>query len=417
MNLYLFNANDSAATYGIGTYLKELTNALKGTDIRMHIVHLHASRPEFGIEIKDQVEHWHVPDVCNKSTISGALHLLEKYCRNVIYLLRLHIKDTKDLVFHFNYNQSYALAKGLKEVFECQTVCTVHFMRWALEFQGNLSRFQSIKAKPENQRTEYEQLLIDTDEYESMQYKAADKVVALSRFTKEILISGYQLNAEKISFVPNGMEDVLIENVWDTDKIALRSKWNISEKEYVILFVGRLHPAKGIKFLIEAFHHVLATIPNCRLIIAGSGKQEPYLQATKSIGTKITFTGLIEKQALHELYRIADIGVLPSLTEQCSYVLIEMMMHGLPLVVTATSGLNEMVNQTCGLKIPVMAHADRIEIDTETLAEKIIYLLQHPDEAKTMGQNGRKRYLQEYTSEVFRENMLNLYRSLYASNT
>ena len=193
MNLYLFNANDSAAVYGIGTYLKELTNALEGTDIRMHIVHVHASRPEFGIEMKDQVEHWHVPDVCNKSTISGALHLLEKYYRNVIYLLRLHIRDTKDLVFHFNYNQSYALAKGLKEVFDCKTVCTVHFMRWSLDLHGNDTRFHAIKEKPENQRTEYEQLLIDTDEYESMQYKASDRVIALSDDMKNFLCREYGL--------------------------------------------------------------------------------------------------------------------------------------------------------------------------------------------------------------------------------
>jgi len=45
MNLYLFNANDSAATYGIGSYLKELTQAMDGAGIYIHIVHLHSRDP------------------------------------------------------------------------------------------------------------------------------------------------------------------------------------------------------------------------------------------------------------------------------------------------------------------------------------------------------------------------------------
>ena len=125
MNLYLFNANDSAATYGIGTYLQELTNALTDLDVKIHIVHLHSVRPEFEVLQSSptcNVENWYVPEVSNRSTISGAIYLLEQYYQNVIYLLRLHIRDTTDLVFHFNYNQSYALAKGLKEVFDCRTV-------------------------------------------------------------------------------------------------------------------------------------------------------------------------------------------------------------------------------------------------------------------------------------------------------
>ena len=124
------------------------------------------------------------------------------------------------------------------------------------------------------------------------------------------------------------------------------------------------------------------------------------------------FTGFLEKHELYELVQIADIGVVPSLYEPFGYVAVEMMMHGLPVVAAATSGLNEVVDDSCGLKIPIIEYPDKVEIDTDLLADKIIYLLQHPEEAKQIGLNGRKRYLKEYSSEVFRKNMLNFYNSL-----
>jgi len=248
MNLYLFNAHDSAATYGIGTYLKELTGALDGANMNIHIVHLHSRRPEFEIVKTGHTEHWHIPEVRSGNTFSGSIQRVEDYYRNVIYLLRIHIKDTKDLIFHFNYNQSLALAKGLKEVFSCKTAVTVHFNKWALDLHGNLSRFQALKSKPENQRNSFEQLLYTIDEYEGLLYREADRVIALSQYTRNLLCSEYQLNPDKIAVIPNGLS--AIDSVKTDHDPSPRTKWRIPEKEFIILFAGRLHAVKGPVFLI-----------------------------------------------------------------------------------------------------------------------------------------------------------------------
>jgi len=195
-------------------------------------------------------------------------------------------------------------------------------------------------------------------------------------------------------------------------KAGLRRKWHIADHEYVILFAGRITPVKGLIFLIEAFRKVLKRIPDCRLLIAGGDEVERYKQGTQNISSNVTFTGLLDKSALYELYQLADAGVIPSLYEPFGYVAVEMMMHGLPVIATATSGLNEVVDDACGLKVPVIARPDKTGIDTDLLAKKIIYLFEHPDEAKEMGLNGRKKYLQAYTSEVFRQNMLTFYKSM-----
>jgi len=424
MNLYLFSDNDVAARFGIGTYLKEMTHALEGTSIHVHIVHLHSARPEFIIEksrlflrqndrslLTGQVENWYIPEVRNQNTFDGTIQKVEDYFRNVIYLLRLNIKETTDLVFHFNYNQSQALAKGLKEIFDCKTVTTIHFMKWAFEYQGNLQQLHALKSKPENQMSSIEQLFYTTDAYEGLLYKEVDRVIALSQHMKNLLCNEYRLNPEKICVIPNGLDGASFMPV--TDKKNLRGKWKISENESLILFAGRLHSIKGLIFLIRAFRKVLETIPDSRLVVAGSGNSDTYVRESKDICTKITFAGLLDRNELYELYQIADIGVVPSLYEPFGYVAIEMMMHEMPVVATATSGLNEVVDATCGIKVPTIEHPDRVEIDTELLAEKILYLLQHPEERKRLGVNARKRYERFYTSAVMRKNLLNFYSSLY----
>ena len=265
-----------------------------------------------------------------------------------------------------------------------------------------------MKAKPEDQRTPSEQLLFTTDKYESLLFKEVDRVIALSRYTQNLLYNEYGLGPDKVSVIPNGLADMV-----ESNKDVLRRKWRISDKEFIVLFVGRLHPVKGPEFLIRAFRTVLETFPNCRLMLAGNGNYDTCLKEAKSICTKITFTGLLEKQELYKLYQIADIGVMPSFHEQCSYVAIEMMMHGLPVIGSTSTGLKEMiVNGETGLHIPVTEFDDRVEIDSSQLAEKIRYLLQKPEECHRLGQNARNRYETVYSAEVFRRNMLNLYTSL-----
>jgi len=181
--------------------------------------------------------------------MTGASKLKYRILKKRFYLLLLNMNDTKDLVFHFNYNHSYWLAKRLKEVFTYQTVCTVHFMKWSQELLGNVSRLQAIKTKPPDKRTANEQLLIDTDEYESQQYKASDRVVALSDDMKQFLNSAYRLEPEKVTVIPNGLHDLNSEK--ETNRCKLRKKWHLSENELSILFIRTSSSGKGYQLFNE----------------------------------------------------------------------------------------------------------------------------------------------------------------------
>jgi len=319
----------------------------------------------------------------------------------------LHIINTENLVFHLNYNHSWKLAEELKKAFDCRIVTVAHYSDWSLPIYDNLPRLRSIIKK--EQPDDFGKSLKRFFETEKLVYSNADRVVCLSHYMHEILCRDYELDASKISVIPNGLTDMVKTA---SDNKYLREKWKISSGEKVILFAGRMDEIKGLSFLIKAFRKVVHRCPQSRLVIAGDGDFSTYTKESQDICTKITYTGLLDKAQLYEWYCLADAGVVPSLFEPFGYVAVEMMMHGLPVVATATSGLNEVVDETCGLKVPVIQHPEKVEINTGLLAEKILYLLEHPAEARVLGENGRKRYLKEYSSEVFRRNMIEFYQSL-----
>jgi glycosyltransferase len=413
MNLYIFNQTRRGTIFGVGTYIRELTITLKNRDINIFVVNLISEKPQIQTEEIDGIKHWYFPSAISDQRTTNNQKQWELYFRNVVYLLRLHIKDKKDLIFHLNYCQSGTLAEELKDAFVCRIVSVVHFTGWGFTVYDNPERLRQILS--EEHPDSFGENLQKSFEDEKSYYMNADRVICLSEYMKEIMCRDYGLDATKISIIPNGLEDngeLKMENGELSDKGTLRRKWNIVPGEKVILFVGRVDEVKGVVYLVRAFREVLKKNQGCHLIIAGSGDYDKCFQEANNICTKITFTGLLNKKDLNEIYQIADVGVVPSLFEPFGYVAVEMMMHELPVAVTATSGLNEVVDDTCGLKIPLTVLPDSVEIDAASLSEKILYLLEHPTEAGQMGQNGRKRYLEKYSSEIFRKNMLQLYKSI-----
>jgi glycosyltransferase len=306
-----------------------------------------------------------------------------------------------------NFPQCGRLAEELKKTFDCKIVSVVHFSEWGFTVYDNLQRLRNLLN--EKEPDSFSENLKKSFEEERSYYSKADHIICLSNYMHEILCRDYGLDTTKISVIPNGLLDVTDTA---THRKFLRKKWNIPSGEKIILSAGRMDEVKGLRYLIRAFREVLKKCPDCRLIIAGSGNYDMYFQEAKNICTKITFTGLLEKHELYELYQIADVGAVPSLFEPFGYVAVEMMMHGLPLVATATSGLNEVVDESCGLKIPLTVWSDNVEIDASLLAQKILYLLQNAAATKQLRKNARKRYLEKYSSSVFGENMRAFYKSL-----
>ena len=94
MNLYIFNEVNIASMYGIGTYVRELTTALKNSDVNIWVINLNTDKPQIEYEDIDGIFYLYFP-----SPIQWSIELPEQwdlYHRNVIYWLQLNIKDKKE---------------------------------------------------------------------------------------------------------------------------------------------------------------------------------------------------------------------------------------------------------------------------------------------------------------------------------
>jgi glycosyltransferase len=405
--VYVFeNKGRIASVYGIGSYIKALGNALHDSDLQICFIHINADVQRFTEQVEDNISHWHIP--CPKNIFKDEEKNRNMYAKNVVFILRKYIDQTENLIFHLNNIEYKTLANSLKESFDCKIVLAIHYLPWCFELMGNVSLLRKISGKQESKLDQCGIRVKKSLAEEKEMLQAVDKVLCLSKHTAGILRNIYKVKKQHIAVIYNGLTDGRPVQ----DKEALRRKYHIPDIP-IILFAGRLDDIKGLKYALQAFKIVLKTIP-CHFIIAGNGIFDHYLKECEDIWIHVTWTGLIDKEKLDEFYSLADFGVMPSFHEQCSYVAIEMMMNGLPLIASTSTGLREMVEDgVSGLHIPVIETLDNAQIDIGLLAEKMLYLLQHPDERQRMGLNARKRYENLYSQDIYEKNMLNFYQSLY----
>ena len=155
---------------------------------------------------------------------------------------------------------------------------------------------------------------------EKMAVRFADEIIVLSRNVQEYFRSTYH---RETKWIPNGVSRPRIREAEEiTAKFGL-------EKDGYILFLGRLVPEKGIRYLIEAFRKVETAK---KLVIAGgTSDTDAYVQELKTLAqgdSRILFTGFVQGRTLEELYSNAYLYVLPSDVEGMPLSLLEAMSYG-----------------------------------------------------------------------------------------
>jgi glycogen(starch) synthase len=171
----------------------------------------------------------------------------------------------------------------------------------------------------------------------------ADRVVTCSHYMREHVADVYGLEEQRVSVVPNGIDPADLEPVADLDR--LRAQFAAPDQRLVIL-VGRLVYEKGFQLALDALPGLIERLGNVRFLVAGSGTHEAQLReqaAQLGLMEYGTFLGWIGDDALHSLYRIADLCVVPSLYEPFGLVALEAMASGCPCIVADTGGLREIV--------------------------------------------------------------------------
>lgn len=407
--VYIFNGTSRAAVYGIGTYIDQLTNCLKKTDIDFEVVHLYSEGEEVAINEKDGYKQISIPAVGSYDTRSSRY-----YSSTVAYLLREYIPDDKNIqyIFHLNFMTNSYLVTNLRKLFKCKIILVAHYTNWSFSLLGDYEKLKTIISKNTRELDKEEKQIRKSICEDKKMINKCDRFVCVAQHTLDSFIDSCNIDATKSFVINNALEDAYIE-ISDKEKQTVKKKYHISEATQIILFAGRLDEVKGISFLIKGFKKILANNPNAHLFIAGEGDFNRWLSEAKDCWTRITFTGRLNKKQLYEFYHIANIGIISSIHEEFGLVAIEMMMHQLPIIVTNTSGLSEIVEDNIsGLRVPVNIVENKRVIDENILANKIKFLLDNLSYAHELGFNGRKRFLEKYEITTFKEKMLNLYHNI-----
>ncbi|WP_348724375.1 TIGR04157 family glycosyltransferase [Parabacteroides goldsteinii] len=409
-HVYIFDESSRASTYGIGTYIRQMIVCLTDvSELTVHVVHIGADVEHFEIKEMQGYDLYNIPQYC--IPMEGKANF---YQRNIYYLIRLNCNYPKSdkFIFMFNYSNHIFLINLLKEWLpDSCFYFVIHYQNWCFSLNGNVVHFkQIIHSNDISTLSSSEQKVYNSFLKEKELYQVVDRVICLSRFTFSLLDEEYGISRNKLILIYNGLKDEKKILPAEGRKL-LKKRYHFSSKEKVILFVGRLDTVKGIEMLIMSSQDLLQRNENCRLVVVGEGDFSYYLARCGTCWNKITFTGYLSKEQLYDFYQIADIGVMPSMHEQCSYVAIEMMMFALPLVVSSTSGLKEMVRDgDFGYTFDMENDSEKsknelVDLITKILEEpwwkreKMKSLSRSSYEEKYLLQDMQKRYLDLILSE------------------
>jgi glycosyltransferase involved in cell wall biosynthesis len=206
-------------------------------------------------------------------------------------------------------------------------------------------------------------------EHAGMMY--ADRVIAVSQYTAQMIMSRYRIDTAKIRIVHNAFS-LSDESVTDKKRIF---------KGPTVLFLGRITLQKGPDYYLEVAQRVLQSHPEARFIMAGTGDMARKLlrdSASKKLGNKFLFTGFLNRQQVECILRAADIYVLPSVSEPFGISPLEAMAFGITSIISKQSGVAEVVN-----------HAFKIDYwDVDLMAQTINHLIENPDKCRQIGIEG-----------------------------
>lgn len=232
---------------------------------------------------------------------------------------------------------------------------------------------------------------------------SCSKIVCVSRHIRELALEA-GVDDEKLAFVPLGIDT---ERFKPRDKESIRREFGIKESR-VVLYVGQLLKKKGLYDLLEAIS-LLRDTDDCRFVFVGNGPESEGLKrSARQLGIegRVLFTGQQLGEDLSKWYSLADVFVLPSWTEGRPTVINEAMASGCAVVATDVSGIPEQVKDGYnGLLVRMK--------DPAMLAEKLACLLASGEKIAAMGQNSRKRIIEEgWTWEGYAAKIGRLYESV-----
>lgn len=219
----------------------------------------------------------------------------------------------------------------------------------------------------------------------------ADHIVCVSDLTRNIVVSRYGQDPDKVTTIYNGANSLFLKEV-KADKAV---------KEKIVTFLGRVTFQKGPDYFVEAAAKVLKYDKNVRFVMAGSGdmlNRMVALVAKKRISQHFHFTGFLKGDEVNRMFAMSDVYVMPSVSEPFGISPLEAMNARVPVVISKQSGVAE-----------VLRYAIKVDFwDIDAMANAIYSLLNYPALSKMFVKYGKKE-----VESIRWEDAANQLRNLY----
>jgi glycogen(starch) synthase len=269
----------------------------------------------------------------------------------------------------------------------CETIAfdIVHSHDWLVaDAAERIARHQSLPWLVTVHATEYgrhqgwvqKHPQADIHAAERRMVHAADALITCSQYMRGHVAQVFRVRRSKITVIPNGVDPAELEPTGprsgDTATADLRRRF-AADDELLVLLVGRLVYEKGFHLALDALAPIVKRDRKLRFVVAGTGTAEQELKRqAKRLGLSGhgTFLGWVGDDMLHDLYRAADLCIVPSIYEPFGIVALEAMACGCLCIVANTGGLREVVpgDETVGLRFPAR-DADALHVLLERVLE------------------------------------------------
>lgn len=201
----------------------------------------------------------------------------------------------------------------------------------------------------------------------------ADVILAVSKWTKTILINRYKIPSSRIRTVHNGI----------LSKPKATTPLLPSIGTHVVTFLGRLTYQKGPLYFVEAAQKVLQKFPDAHFIVVGSGDLFPNVierVAELKLSSRFHFTGFLKGENVDKIWSASSVYVMPSVSEPFGITPLEAIQAGVPVIVSNQSGVSE-----------VMPHAIKVDFwNTDELANAICNVLAYESLSSTLQKNAQE---------------------------
>lgn len=390
---------------GTGTYTIELIKRLP-RNVNVHVVTLKRN----------------IPGMSNNRLVSDSInpiidrpietHYISKSKETFFYNMAFQIACFRKIpALHgkYNFDIIHSHHSHMPDVFlqlfnkiRVPTVLTVHS---TIQTQRNValmacSRFSDLEWSEKYTLLFYPIIRLLQQNY----VKHISRFIAVSNVTKELIIKHFNVEAERISVVHNGV---------DTELFHSPTK-NEVEKKFsrpTVVYVGRMMAKKGVHILIKAMSDVVRRVPQTRFLFVGGGNISLYKKMIekRAIPEKnFSFVGHVGYFERSKILGEATVFVNPSFFENCSLSILEAMSCGTAVVASDVGGNPEIIESgKNGILVPPS--------NDKMLAKSIVSLLEDENFNKKIGREARRTVERSFSSEKCAEETYNVYKQILNS--